>query len=1190
MKILRLDLLAFGPFAGKSLVLERGHHGLHVVYGSNEAGKSSSLRALRQWLYGIPHNTNDNFFHSHQNLRIGGALESAEGQQLECVRRKGRTNTLRGPDDAETVDPACLSDMLGGVDEAMFVQKFGIDYPELRRGGEAVARGAGDLGEVLFAAGAGIADVHQVQSQIESEMRQLFKPGGSKPSINSALRKLKAARDETRQRVVPTSEWVKHEKALRAAEQRQTDIDEQLRDRRATKSKLERIDKALPLIGRRKGLNEQFVGVADARLLPDDFSRNRLKAITEIASTRQIEVDACRMMEKLRADIAKTDVPHRLLEDRAAITRLHTDLGSYRKAAKDRPGLVARLENAEKRAREILLGLSCGLELQHAEKLRISRAQRQRIQSLAGDCKARLDQQRFADQAVHRLRDDVQRVEREKASLPAARGSEELTRSIRRAQKHGDLDRQLSQSRAKLDELETQAEVDLKKLQLWCGTLEELEQLPVPALETIDRFENELADAKSQYKTIAEIVNEMTQRAHQLGRSLEKLCREQDVPTEEDLTQARQWRDTAWQLVRRTWREGWSGDDRAADEFVGKYAPGGDLAQAFQASIDAADAIADRLRREADRVAEKARLTIDRQDVQCRLEEQKQSLASAAEALRQVQAQWRDQWKAVKIDLLSPREMRSWLTQQRSLAHTAEAIRKQRSAVEEVEAHMQSLQQDVYDRLESLGEPVPKECDTLARKLEHCENVVDAIKSENQRRHECETNLRKLCDDLSAAVRDAQIAKSELDQWRIDWERAVARLGLGRDASPNDANSVIESVDELFGVVKESDELRSRIDGIDRDADEFHQSVRAVLAQVAEDLVERPVDQAVAAVYDRLEAGGTAQTKLNSWNAHLESEEVKRNQARAKIAQLEATIEAMCQQAGCTSADDLPVAEERSGRRRDIERELKTVNEQLNHLAAGAPLDEWIVEAQKFNPDTLRADLPRLEEEISELDRRKTEVAEAIGSHRNEFGRIDGSARAAVVHEDAEHFLAGIRSDAEQYVRLRLASAVLRRSIDRFREASQGPVLARAAELFSELTLGSFSGLRAEYDDKDSAVLVGVRADGRQTVGVDGMSAGTCDQLYLSLRLAFLESTLADREPLPFIVDDILIMFDDDRAVAALKALSHLSEKTQVIFFTHHQHLVRLARENLDDDVLFTHKLCGRQEPALHAGSTVRSM
>jgi len=120
-------------------------------------------------------------------------------------------------------------------------------------------------------------------------------------------------------------------------------------------------------------------------------------------------------------------------------------------------------------------------------------------------------------------------------------------------------------------------------------------------------------------------------------------------------------------------------------------------------------------------------------------------------------------------------------------------------------------------------------------------------------------------------------------------------------------------------------------------------------------------------------------------------------------------------------------------------------------------------------------------------------------------------------------------------------------------------VLQRASELFRQLTLGSFAELVSDFNDKDEPVLVGVRPSGEQ-VRVEGMSDGTCDQLYLALRLASLERYLVSNEPMPFIVDDILIRFDDERAAAALQVLADLSSTTQVIFFTHHARLVDLAK------------------------------
>jgi len=173
---------------------------------------------------------------------------------------------------------------------------------------------------------------------------------------------------------------------------------------------------------------------------------------------------------------------------------------------------------------------------------------------------------------------------------------------------------------------------------------------------------------------------------------------------------------------------------------------------------------------------------------------------------------------------------------------------------------------------------------------------------------------------------------------------------------------------------------------------------------------------------------------------------------------------------------------------------------------------------------------------------------------------MDGSATAAGCAEEAERLLAGLESDVQTYARLKIASVILAKTIEQYREKHQGPLISRASELFSRMTLGSFSRLRAEYDEKGTPILVGIRRENETQVTVDGMSDGTADQLYLALRLASLEQYLANNDPLPFVVDDILLRFDDDRSLATLQVLGELSAHTQVIFFTHHRHLVDLVQ------------------------------
>src|SRR4051812_47784447 len=109
MKILRLDLRAFGPFQDVALDLSGGDQGLHVIYGPNEAGKSTALRALRQMLFGIPMRTNDHFLvGQYEKLRAGGTLRHTDGSELAFLRRKGKNNLLQSPDDERPLDDSAL--------------------------------------------------------------------------------------------------------------------------------------------------------------------------------------------------------------------------------------------------------------------------------------------------------------------------------------------------------------------------------------------------------------------------------------------------------------------------------------------------------------------------------------------------------------------------------------------------------------------------------------------------------------------------------------------------------------------------------------------------------------------------------------------------------------------------------------------------------------------------------------------------------------------------------------------------------------------------------------------------------------------------------------------------------------------------------------------------------------------------
>jgi hypothetical protein len=146
MRIQRLDLLRYGHFTDLSVDLPQGEMDLHVIFGPNEAGKSTAVGAIEDLLFGIPAMSPRNFLHDCAAMRVGAVLESG-GQALEVRRRKGNKDTLLGANDLPlpTGDGA-FAGLLGGADREFFARRFALDHERLRQGGRDIVEARDDVG------------------------------------------------------------------------------------------------------------------------------------------------------------------------------------------------------------------------------------------------------------------------------------------------------------------------------------------------------------------------------------------------------------------------------------------------------------------------------------------------------------------------------------------------------------------------------------------------------------------------------------------------------------------------------------------------------------------------------------------------------------------------------------------------------------------------------------------------------------------------------------------------------------------------------------------------------------------------------------------------------------------------------------------------------------------------------------
>ena len=1152
MRIDELNLAAFGPFTDRDLAF--GDNGLHIVYGPNEAGKSSALRGLKALLYGIDERTLDNFLHANDKLRIRGFLSTTGGQELAFIRRKGRKNTLL-TSDGESLDEKALAPFLQGVTSELFETLFGIDHQALVQGGQEILKQKGEVGQALFSAALGSHALHSILAELDVEADGLFRPRGSTQTINSALKSLADLNKEVRERSLSSREWDEHRRALGRTTKELEKIQSKLTDNRIEVNRLQRIQRVLPKLARRRELFQELELLSDIIVLPDDFTDRRQQAVQALETAQVIVGKATPRLEGLQQQLEGLSTNERLLEQAEIIEDFHARLGGHRKALQDRPHLEAEAQQLLTNADSILKEIRLDLELKATEQLRPIVARRQSIAELGGKnavLNARVEQ---ANASLRETEKRLKSARKERDEITESGDTDDLHRAIAAARKQGELDASIQSTQSQLTSLQTECAEDLAQLTLWGGELEAVSGLKLPNRESIRRFEENYDELSQRIQRLEEKKEKLIDALQDTSQRLDEIERVGEVPTELALINARFKRDAVWQLLRRQWVDG---EDVSAE--ASEHQDEGTLPDAFEIRLAGADEVSDRLRREADRVHALASLQSKQQSGQQQEQQIDEQLEATSAEKAHLDADWQALWTPCQIDPRSPREMRGWLDEFEKLRDQVGQLNLFRQKVSELEQNRTTHIQRLNEQMAGMGrtgstseelETVLLECEALARRLDESKRKHDLLSKEVNDR---EADVESLSDEH-------RLATEALDEWKAQWSDLMQSLGLRAESSPLEVDDFIEHLRALFSKQSEAEKLRIRIKAIDEDAAAFGSQVEALVATIAPELVDLPADDAVVRLNSLLSENRSRQTKRQQIEEQIEQATQEIQDSNASIQTMTDRLDTLCVEAKCDAHDQLEAAERRSADYLRIKETISSIGKEILEAGEGVTIAELEVQAEGVDSDSLPGRITELNNKIDdELEPRRTELAETKGREEKELELMDGSDHAALLSDQAHAILAKIRSDAERYVQAKLAGKILRDQIERYRRENQGPLVKRASEHFCALTLGSFDGLMTDFNEKDEPVLAGIRSGGER-VYVEGMSSGTRDQLYLALRLASLEKYMESTEPMPFIVDDVLVDFDDTRSQAALNALAELAEKTQVILFTHHSQVVEQSKQ-----------------------------
>jgi uncharacterized protein YhaN len=1164
LRFARLAAPAFGPFTDFALDLSAGGADLHLIFGPNEAGKSSLLRAIGDLLYGIPARTGDGFLHDYGDLRIAAILEGCQGQRLAVQRRKGNKNTLLDVEGAPLPDDA-LSGLLGVVDRDFFTTVFALDADSLRTGAQSLLQGQGDIGQALFSASLAGTPVHRILDALEGDAATLFDGRRTKGvSIRPALGDYKASLDASRDATVRPEAWEQALQAVQSAQAARDALEAELRRRSGRRDWVQRCLDALPVIGalaEQERLRTELPPLPD--LLPErgpGFVQLAEQAVVDRDAARARLTELARSIARLEGRVAENRPDARVLARAGEIEAVHEQLAVQREWRNEHAALATEQARLATELAADMRELGVDGDPAAVESLR---AGAEAVLALREAASAREDAAGAAQAQRTKLterRQALTQLEQQLAAEPAPDPSV-LRDALTRTQAAAQLAVELPQLDAALA---AAARECVHRHQLLPGApadAADTAALPVPTAAVLRRFGDEDARIAAQLAAAGKDADEADARDRDLAADLARLERDGTLPSERDLDTARAQRDGIWARVVAVWRDG--------EPDPGPPEP--PLAQAYAQSVRAADDIADRLRAESETVARAESLRQQRRAAAAAAEHARQAGAEAESARADWQQRWRDVWAPCGVTPDTPQAMQEWRDHWLALR---EAVKAQQSAQADV-TRARAAVDAALTLLRPLQPAHPgDDLPTLRAAAEREVRAADEARGAREQRQDGARKLRDEIETLAAGLPALEHAEAAA---LATWQERCRALGLPQDAA---AATVLELMDRRNALVALYDRWHARGEQLarrDRDVADYAARVHGLA-----DALELPagtVEAREAALWQALEAARAHKVRQEAAQRDLSDERERLPAARGDLESAEERLAELRAQAG--AADEPALTELLAGlkRRHAIDAEIERRRQGLYSFARGEPLDAFIERVRAEDADTLAAERDGLDQAIAGLQQERDQALKALHEANAEKNRLQQSGLEAAAHlQDAKNTASQIRRDAQRYLRLQLAVHLLRGQIERFRRESQGPLLARAGELFRRATAGSFDGLGTGFAGDDTPVLVGLRGDTR--VDVTGMSDGTRDQLYLALRIAAIERHLAHHEPMPMVLDDLLMTFDDRRCLAILPILRELAEQTQVLLFTHHRHLRELAREALGDDGFHRHTLGTRDVDA----------
>ncbi|GEM_PF-354300 len=1177
MKFSKLRFEKIGPFDNTALDFSEGNYGLHIIYGSNEAGKSSALRYIQWLLFGIPVQNSDNFKHKHPSFLIESTLTTKDKTNHTFFRRKKTKDPL--VDEKGSDATAQLTRLIQGLTKDNFDLLFGINHAQLRSGGCQFLEGKVEIAKLIFEAGTGVSNLNKIIKSLQTRSEDIYKKNKNATSeLNILLRTASVNLESLNSNKLNLKDYEMASANVIESEMQLTRADGVRETLIIGESNIKEILDALPELSRYKTAAQVLQELHNIPEISEVYNQKYEGAYIGHLSSSAILRNQAENVAGIQANLRSINPNQLILESQNEIEDLNKTLGVFTNHLSDIPKRQNEKAQAENQALQLIKDYFPQNSFDNITDLAIDQNTKTQIQE-NGEQITKLKTQ--IDGLETNILDKLAQIELQKKK----------NREFETHPKLAEIQSSLTSIKANkltpqdidllFPNLQTQinkAEGKLKLLPHQALSKQEFLQIRLPSLSEVQKFFKLFSDHEIQKSNLLTSVQGKNGALGSKQKSLEELQKNSNNLSIETLKKMRIFRNLAWDQVENI-LSGKVGI--IPEEIKSAFDKATNPREAFLLLSLQVDHYTDQLLAVADQVGQANQLTADCLGLQKELEELKNQHKQNLEIQSKLNSDWQNLWANCKITSPgSPKEMQDWLIKADTLQN--ELI--------ELDASEKSFNIKKLEQLPAFNNLISITCSNLGDFATALLKAEEVLKLESTKKAKKDLNIEQYeqYDSEYKSIQKNLINKKEqLNKIMELWSKLMLGLNLKNDSSSSNANAHLDALTKIQSYLKTRLETSDRISKMEELNKGIQKRVSTVLDKISLPILATEHSQipiTIATLATKLAAENKEVNRKNQFKEDLEKAEVKLNESKKAAQENEEILTPLAKLLGNISVDQ--ITREHFNSISKKMQNLKALADSKNKLvekAAGKNFDFFIEELEKVNPSVLKAELERIKTESEELQK----IRDALIANRESTQIILKSFKdksgANDLSSEREFLKIQCLEKTKEFAQLILAKIVLEKTIENYRNNNENPILKKACSYLKTLTNGAFTSFEPDEDSegkflalkKTDESFLNFRATNLNfNTGASYLSDGTADQLFLALRLAGIETNLDKlEEPMPVILDDILVNFDDDRALSTLRCLAEFSNKTQVILFTHHQHLQKLVSASNFADKVFMHKM-----------------